>query len=294
MSTADSPTPPANRGNWLVWIVPLVALVASLWLLHRQYRDHGPRIQLEFASGAGIEAGKTPLLHKGVTVGLVQSVELKPDLTGVIVGIELDKSAASLAVEGTDFWLVHPEIGFSGVHGLDTLLSGARIHTRPGHGAPTLRFKALTKLPTDENEEPGRSFLLRSDTLGGLQPGSGVYYRDVKVGVVLEHQLSPDARDVLIRIKVQAPYDRLVRAGSKFWNAGGISMKIGLTGATVRSHSLESLVAGGVAFATPEPDPDLKATPVPAAENSVFELNPESEKSWLKWKPAIDLRADAK
>jgi len=289
MSTADSPSPSGSRTAWLVWIVPLVALIASLWLLHRQYREHGPIIELEFTNGAGIEAGKTPVIYKGVTVGLVRAVELKPNLAGLVVRVELDKGAATLAAVGTDFWLVHPEIGFSGVHGLDTLLSGVQIHTRPGHGAPALAFKALVAPPTDDIEGPGRNFVLRSDTLSGLQPGAGVYYRDVKVGAVLDHRLSPDATQVLIHIKVQAPYDRLVRKESRFWNAGGISMKIGLTGATVRSHSLESLVAGGVSFATPEPDADSKATPSPAPENTVFDLNPEAEKSWLKWKPSIPL-----
>jgi paraquat-inducible protein B len=284
---SDPAPDPSSRTTWLVWLVPLVALAASGWLLHRQYRDRGPVITIDFANGAGLQAGKTPLLYKGVTIGLVEEVALKPGLDGVRVRLALDQSAAPLAVEGSEFWLVHPEIGFSGVRGLDTLLSGTRLHVRPGQGAPVTRFSARLRPPPDEDQTPGRTFVLRSDLLGSLHAGTGVYYREVKVGVIEQHRLAPDATHVLIEIKVFAPYDRLVQPDTRFWNSGGITMKLGLTGAQMHSNSLESLVAGGVSFATP--DHVSAAAVQPAAEGTVFDLHPEGDKAWLKWRPAVDL-----
>ncbi len=288
-----SPAPdkePRSSASLLIWLVPLAALLVSGWLLHRQNKDRGPVITVEFADGAGIQAGKTPLVHKGVVVGLVQEVALSPRLDGVVVKVELAASAAPLAVEGSEFWLVHPEIGLGGVRGLDTLLSGARLHVRAGSGAPARRFVARTKAPVDDGQVIGRSYVLRSDQLGSLHAGTAVYYREVKVGLVDSHRLAPDATHVLITVNLFAPYHQLVRPETKFWNSGGISMKIGLTGAQVHSNSLESLVTGGISFATPE----QHSGTTPPDDGTLFDLHPEAEKAWLKWKPRFELFADGK
>ena len=285
----SDPKPVRKRSFSIVWLVPIVALIASGFLIIRQFKSTGPLIEIEFDNGSGIEAGKTPVVHKGVVVGIVQEVALQPDLDGVIVKVELEASARPLAVEGSKFWLVRPEIGLSGVRGLDTLLTGARIGVRPGHGAVTKHFVALAKAPPNEGVVPGRNFVLRSEKLGSLHAGTQIYFREVKVGTVEDHRLSDDSTEVLITIRVFAPYDRLVKADTKFWNSGGLSMKVGLLGAKVETNSLESLVAGGVSFATP----DASATAEPAPEGTVFDLYDDAEKTWLKWAPKIPLGNDA-
>jgi len=282
----SKPNSSSSSSGALIWIVPLVALVASGWLIMREFRDKGPVIEIEFANGAGIEAGKTPLVHKGVVVGLVQEVALKPGLDGVIVTVELEASAKPLAAEGSEFWLVRPEIGLSGVRGLDTLLSGSRLGVRAGGGAAQKKFKARDKAPRTEDIVAGRNFVLRSPKLGSMHTGSQVYYREMKVGVVEDHRLSDDSTQVLITVRVFEPYDRLVRTDTRFWNSGGLSMKLGLLGGRVESNSLESLVSGGVSFATPD-------TPAERAEEGAeFELFDDPEKSWLRWSPKIALGED--
>lgn len=278
------------RSALLVWFVPLVALLVSGWLLHREYRDRGPEIEIEFANGAGIEAGRTPLMHNGVVVGTVKDITLKPDLNGALVRVALIASAAPLAVEGSEFWLVRPEIGVTGVQGLETIFSGVRLHARAGQGRPETRFRAREKAPVTADGSPGRTYVLRTERLGGLVPGTAVYFREVKVGTVAEHRLAADGTHVLVTIMIFEPYHRLVRPQSRFWNSGGISMKIGLTGAEVRSNSLESLLAGGISFATP----DDAAAGEPPPDGTIFELFAESEKAWLKWEPKIPLEPAAK
>jgi paraquat-inducible protein B len=284
--SSPAPTPAPVRSLSLVWLVPLIALVASGWLVYRQFRESGPVIAIEFANGAGIQAGKTPLIYQGVVVGLVQAVAMNQQLDGITVEVALEPGAARLAAEGSEFWLVQPEIGLTGVKGLETLLSGAQLRVHAGNGAPARRFKALPKAPAKEAYVAGRQFILRSDKLGSLNPGAPVFYREVKVGAVQEHRLADDATHVLVTINIFEPYDRLVRADTRFWNAGGITMKLGLTGAQVHSNSLESLVAGGVAFATP--DHGSASEPAPAL--AVFDLHEDADKAWLKWAPKIDLK----
>ena len=267
----------------LVWIVPLVALGIVVWMFVREWRSRGPEITIEFANGSGIEAGKTVLEHKGVSVGTVRSVELDNNLSGVRLQVRLEKNAAALARNGTQFWIVHPEIGFAGVRGLDTLVTGVRLNARPGNGPPAAFFRGLDEPPAPENSDKGRAFILWSDHLGSVQPQTPVSYRDVKVGEVETSRLSDDAAGVVIRIRIHSPYGHLVRTNTQFWNAGGMPLKISLFGAEVRNLSLSSLLTGAIAFATPD---QLEAV---AAEGAQFKLNGEPDKEWLKWHPKIPI-----
>ena len=278
-----APAPKVSRGPTLplVWIVPIIALIVGGWMVFRQFRHRGPEITIAFPEGGGIEANKTVVEHKGVPVGVVRAVALTPDLSGVEVRVRLDKTAAGVASEGAQFWIVNPEIGLSGVRGLDTLLTGPRIKVRPGRGGPATHFKGLAHPPPIENPDEGRAFLLHADRLGSLKPGAPVFYREVKVGMVETSRLADDAASVLVRIRIQPPYVDLVRSNSVFWNAGGASFKLSLLGAEVKSTSLEALLIGGIAFATPD-----KPMP-PAPESMQFTLHNEADKDWLKWSPRI-------
>jgi paraquat-inducible protein B len=113
-----------------------------------------------------------------------------------------------------------------------------------------------------------------------------VYYREVKVGNVETTRLGDDATGILVRIRIFTPFINLVRTNTQFWNAGGVSLKVGLLGAEIKSTSLESLIVGGVAFATPDNGDTM---PIPE-EGTVFKLNGEVDKDWLKWQPKISIQ----
>ncbi|HEX2853058.1 MAG TPA: MlaD family protein [Opitutaceae bacterium] len=289
--SSSPPVPKVSRAPTfpLVWVVPIIAIALGGWMVMRELKNRGPEITIEFEDGSGVAADKTVLEHKGVAVGMVTGVEMKPALDGVSVRVRLDKSAAALARDGALFWIVHPEIGLSGVRGLDTLLTGAKLNVRPGKGPPANRFVGLEKTPPPEIPEQGRTFTLQSDRLGSLTTGAGIFYREMKVGVVETSRLADDATGVLIRIHIEAPYADLVRTNTRFWNAGGFSFKVGLLGAELKNTSLESLVSGGIAFATPTGENGTLAPP--AADGAVFQVAPEPDKDWLKWAPKIPLKA---
>ncbi len=281
----SAPQPIVSRGRTfsLIWVVPIIAVAVATWMIYREWRSHGPEITIEFADGSGIEPGKTTLEHKGVDVGSVRAVKLKKDLSGVLVQLRLDRDAAKLAVAGSQFWIVHPEIGFSGIRGLDTLVSGVRLNVRPGTGAAATQFRGLDKAPAPDNAEEGRAFYLRTEHLGTLQPQAPVFYRDIRVGSVESSRLTDDSTAVLIRIRVQTEYADLVRTNSQFWNAGGIPIKISLFGAEIRNTSVESLLSGAISFATPDQLGEV------AKDGQEFPLATEVNKEWSKWKPVIPI-----
>ena len=64
------------------------------------------------------------------------------------------------------------------------------------------------------------------------------------------------ASRVTIHAFVRAPYDQYVHADSSFWNASGVSIKMGADGVQFRMESLRAVLLGGIAFETP---PDTQA-----------------------------------
>lgn len=270
----------------LIWVVPLIAIAIGGWMGVRELRTRGTAITIDFADASGVEAGRTVLEYKGVSAGTVEAVELRPGLVGVSIRLRLKRSAALLARAGAHFWIVHPEISFAGVKGLDTLVTGVRINVLPGNGPPAAHFEGLDKAPVPEVTDEGRAFLLRTDRLGSLTSGAPVFYREFKVGKVEASRLAEDSTSVLIRIHVDAPYGDLVRTSTRFWNTGGFSFKVSLFGgAELKDTSLESLVTGGIAFATP----DAGALAPPAPAGNEFALASEPGKDWLKWSPRIPI-----
>lgn len=284
------PTPAPKLSRYprmpLIWVVPIIALGVAGWMMYREWRNHGPEITIEFADGTGLESGQTKVDYKGVVVGQVTDVDLTDDLGGVSVRVQLARSAASIAREGTQFWIVQPQIGFGGISGLDTLLKGSHLGVVLGHGAAATHFVGLENPPAMEKTDEGRAFLLLTERLGGLQVRAPVFYRDVKVGEVEAARLTEDSTGVQIRIRIRTPYVDLVRTNTRFWNAGGSPLQISLFGGGTQKKSLQSIITGAIAFATPE------APAESAPENTRFTLNKDADQDWLKWSPHIPINAE--
>lgn len=257
--------PVVTRHRWqtaLVWMVPAVAALIGLSMLLHAWLSAGPEIAITFRTAAGLEAGKTPVKYRDVTVGVVSSIALGQDGSRVVATVSLDKSAASLVRADTRFWVVRPRIGVGGVSGIDTLLTGAYIGLDKGTSTETGKvFAGLETPPAVIGGMPGKSFTLDTDDLGSLDIGSPVYYRHIQVGRVTAYDFSRDGQGVRLSIFVDAPYDRFVRKSTRFWNASGIDVSLSASGLKLNTQSLATVVAGGIAFATP---PGEAKDPAPA------------------------------
>ena len=127
----------------------------------------------------------------------------------------------------------------------------------------------LEEPPLFTTSEPGKRFRLRSPTLGSLNIGSPVYYRQIQVGQVIGHELDADGQAVGIGIFVSAPHDRLVSSDTRFWNASGVDFSFSTAGLKVDTQSLLSVLIGGVSFDTPD---TIDSERKPARANDVFPL----------------------
>ena len=260
--------PGRRRSVSPVWIVPLVALFLGAWLAYKHFTTQGVLVQIHFDGASGIRAQKTVVRAKDVEIGLVEKVDLSPDLEGVTVTARMDRSMRHLLREGSRFWVVKPRIGLSGITGVDTLLSGTYINFEAGQGDRTQVFTGLESPPPTPLDTPGLRLKVVSDRGGALQPGSPVYYRGFEVGRVEGRKFGEHFQRAEFDLFISSPHDKLVRENTRFWNAGGIDVNVGAEGLDFRVASLETLVAGGVTFDLP----DGTAPGDPADNGSVFPL----------------------
>jgi paraquat-inducible protein B len=232
-----------------VWLVPLLALLIAIAMGLHSWLALGPTITISFQSASGLEAGKTQVKYKDVTVGLVKEVTLSEDNRQVDVTVSLNNNARKLARVGSRFWVVRPRVGSGGVSGIDTLLSGAYITADTATDTtPQYHFVGLETPPMIINGMPGRSFVVRADDPGSLDIGSPVYFRHIQVGRIVSFQLDARGEGVDIQLFINAPYDKLVKSQTRFWNASGMDISLGATGLKVNTQSLATIVAGGIAF----------------------------------------------
>lgn len=244
---------PQRRGRIsIIWIVPLFAAVVAVGIAIQRILSEGPTITIVFKAAEGVEAGKTFVKYKDVSIGQVTAVKLASDYSHVVITAKIDKSAEGLMVEDAKFWVVEPRVTLSGVSGLGTLLSGNYIGFEVGKSKNKQRnFSGLEVPPPITKDQAGRQFTLKSQDLGSLGIGSPVYYRRLQVGQVIAYDFSADGQTLQIKVFINAPYDRYVNAETRFWNASGLDVSVGANGIDLRTQSLIALLAGGVAFDTP-------------------------------------------
>jgi paraquat-inducible protein B len=241
----------------LVWIVPIVAAIVGMTLMIHSWRERGPRVSITFESGEGLEVGKTLVKYRDVTIGRVSQITLSDDRTHVEVVADLVKSASDLAVEGSQFWVVRPRFGVGWASGLETLLSGAYIGVERGtSGGSRTRFVGLEIPPPLAHSTQGRRIVLGTHDLGSLSAGAPVYFHRFQVGRVIDEHLDDSTGDARIVVFIDAPHDRDVTPATRFWNASGVDLDLSADGLKVRTQSVATVLAGGIAFADAPIGPD--------------------------------------
>jgi len=271
--------PPAvhirQRRFSFVWIIPIVAAVIAIYLGYRTIVEQGPLITITFNNSEGMTVGQTQVKYKWVALGTLESIDLSPDNSHVIVKVRMNNVGARFLTTHARFWVVRPRLSVTNLSGLDTLVSGSYIGVDPGRpgGHYDTHFTGLEEPPGVRSDQPGGTYVLHADSVGSLTSGSPVFYRDVQVGEVLGYDLGDGIGPVTINIFVRAPYNKLVKPSSHFWDSSGIS--VGVQGGTlhVQVQSLEALLAGGVTFDLPND----QAGAAPSPNNAPFRLYPTQE-----------------
>lgn len=263
------PEPKKRYALQLVWLIPIIAAIIGGILVVKTYLQKGPTITISFKSGEGLEAGKTKVKYKDVEVGLVKNITISEDITQVIATVELRKEVTPYLVEDTKFWVVRPRISGGGISGLGTLMGGSYIGVDVGRSKqPQRAFTGLEVAPVVAMDVPGSRFQLHSTDIGSLDIGSPVYFRRIPVGQVVSYELDKDGKGVTFKVFIAEPYDKHVRANTRFWNASGVDLSIDANGLKVDTQSLMSILIGGIAFQTLDEGGEAP----PTSANTTFTL----------------------
>jgi paraquat-inducible protein B len=272
-----------RRSRWAAWFwaIPLAALVLVGWLAAKEWLIGSGDVTVIFAHAEGLSTGAA-VHYRGTSVGHVRDIRLTDDLTHVKVVLRIDGPITNHIGAGTLFWIERPDLASGQIK---NLIAGASVGVQPADGKPQQSFNGLEEPPVSPAEQPGRNLVLTTDDAGGLSPGAPVLFRGVEVGRVLGARLAAKEGtaagnvakqgaakqgaangQVEIPVLIDAKYADLVRQGSTFWRAGGLSVSM-TGGLDVDLPSLQSILSGAIAFDAP----DVFAGP-PASPDAAFRL----------------------
>jgi len=264
------------------------AVLATNGHQYNLYRDKASadnlesKLSIRIADGTGIKIG-TALKNKGRVVGEVIAIELSDSDQSIITEIQLQESTKIFARAGSEFWVSRAALGLSKVTNLDAVITGPYLSVKAGGGEPQLEFTALPHEPWTRQLNAGLNLILQASRLGSLKPGAPIYYRDIPVGKVIHYELGATAQHVDITINIEDRFTALVNSKTRFWNVSGIGVDFSLlNGAKIRTDTLESIISGGIAFATPDTGSEIH-------NNQRYTLLDEPKDEWTKWNPVIKL-----
>lgn len=268
---------PARKVFWsgasVVWIIPLLALCAALYVAWQSFNDRGPLVMIEFQQGAGIKAGETELRYRDVTVGVVEKVGFTEGLERVTASVRVDKGVAPFIDSGAVFWIVQPEVSAQGITGLSTVLSGVYIEGSwddvPG---PSLgRFQGSSEAPLIRPGQSGLQIAFRTVANGQLTDNAPILFKGIEVGRVGRASIAPRGNFAIVEALIFEEHRDLINESTRFWDTSGFSVNIGPSGAEIDFSSIATLVGGGVTFDT------FVSGGGPVQDGTVFEVFPDKE-----------------
>ena len=276
---------PKRRWSW-AWLIPLLALAGGASLFYWGFQEQGTPITILFKEGHGLKVGDR-LSYRGIDVGEVRRVELTDDALTIQVMVELTHSAEIIARSGSYFWIERPQINLRNISGLETLIGANYLRVLPSsEGTPQYSFVGLEEPPLESLlEAGGLEIILSAKSIGALQRGAPISYRQVVIGAITEVDLAKDASAVMARAYIQPKYISLIREGTRFWRSSAVSFDAGwLRGISVELASIQTLLDGGVNIAIPEIDSGEKVE-----SGHLFILHEEPEVEWEQWTPYLPL-----
>ena len=199
----------------LIWLLPICALLISGWLVYKTLSEKGPEITITFPSAEGLEIDKTKIKYLDVEIGKVSDIVINDDLKTIKVTAQMHKESDGYLTDNTQFWVVKPEIGLSGVSGLGTLMSGSYIAIKPEKGKRERHFTGLDQPPVLETNAQGKKFILETTNIGSMGPGTPINFHGIAVGEVLDYELAKNADNIKLTVFVNAPYDQFIRTNTQ-------------------------------------------------------------------------------
>jgi len=251
-----------------IWIVPFIALIIAGWLAYQYFADRGPEIKIVFPQNEGLIAGQSVVKFRNVPVGKITRIYPEKDSNGVVVVVRMDsKKSSPYLTEEAKFWIVKPEVGLSGISGLDTLISGTyiNVYSKLGGNREMTEYVGLLQPYRDTTE--GEYFHLVSANGDDISLGMPIYYKNIKVGQVEYVYLSLNQKSVDTIIFIDKQYASLVHDDSKFWIKSMMNVDFTKGNIDINIAPFKFMLQGGIVFSSSGQEKNVTIT-----SNRVFPI----------------------
>ncbi len=239
-----------SRWPGWIWAVPIAAVAIVGYLAFKQLAVSGPAVTVTFQTAGGVQAGNTQVKYQGVKVGEVEAVHLGKNLQRVEVRLRMDADMEGHLGSGTEFWIAGQSPSLGNLASLKSIITGPYIGVIPHDGKTQHNVQGLAQQPVTPQTVPGQHYVMLASTLGNLGRGSAVIYHGDNAGYVEQTSFQADG-SFRIGVFVKAPYDGLVRTGTRFWDAGAVQLSMQPNGPKLQFQSVSAVLQGAVSFETP-------------------------------------------
>ena len=240
----------------IVWIIPVLAALVAIGIAVQRIRSEGPTITIVFRAAEGIEAGKTFIKYKDVNIGQVTDGAVSPRITRRSRSRPRSPSARpGPDGRGCEVLGGAPErSACSGISGLNTLLSGNYIGFEAGTSEDERAQLHRARQGAVRREPAGTTSSCSRPTTSARSR----WARRSITGACRWARSSPttsppDGKSVEIQVFVNAPYDKYVSPGTRFWKASGFDVTFDANGLDIRTESLVGAAGRRPRRSTPPP-----------------------------------------
>lgn len=200
-----------RRSRWpgWIWAVPIAAIAIVVWLGFRALMQGGVNITIRFDQAAGMKAGDTWVLYRGLRVGQLNDVSLSKDGNHVVAKVNIHDDAKRFLRRNTRFWLEGANPSLGDPDSLKSLVAGPTIMMEPGGGNPTRHFVGLDYRPAITGmPQPMKLYVMSFDgAVGEIPIGAPVKLRGFAVGEVKQIALHYDPATGAIQTPVVVGLD---------------------------------------------------------------------------------------
>ena len=238
-----------KRRTRFIALLAAVALLLGLGATGLYYRQSRNQLEVtvHFDNAHGLRTG-AEVRHRGVIVGKVTAVHIRPNSQGVQVRIRLQSEAEELAREGSSFYIVRPTVSLSnGIRGLDTAIGDVYMEIGRMPSADGMRKTEFTG-----NEEPplpdlkvgSRHYKFTAKRLTlALTAGAPVKCSGFPIGHIRNVALAADGRNIEGSFVVDKEYLHLMDTQTKFT---GVSLILAEGSMLVKLRVEVPALSGGI------------------------------------------------
>jgi paraquat-inducible protein B len=198
-------------------------------------------VRLHMRESYGVKEGRTPVMYKGVKVGLVTDVSIAG--SEIIAEFSLYRWYEKLTREETIITLEQPELSLSGAKNMSSVLAGVFLNLIPGDGDERLEFN-LYEGEVVHVPEGSTEFTFLSDSKGSADIGTGIYFKGVRIGVVTDYRLRGER--VLFNAVIFRGYSEFASADLYLWETDALNINVRSDGLDIKTAEFARLLEGGI------------------------------------------------